>query len=731
MGARADGRPTRRGSAAGTGRRRLRAAVVLATTVSFGLWLVAGAAPASAGTGTTGATGATGTTGSGTASAPATAGASGTPGTVGSAPGGTSTGGVEHASALASRADPTSGSLSLIASQSIHGGYVSAGVGLRNLGFGSITVGGIPVGSSVVAAYLVWDILDNSDESSLAEGQLDGTPIVGSPMGSGASPCWPTNANYSFYADVTSLVGGNGSYTLSGFASGGTDGSDPWSFGSPAPEAEGASLVVFYENPSSPETVLQLYGGADETQSGNLLTADLSGFTVSGTPAASTTYIVADGQGAGSEALFDESPLAGSEFLGAAPQAAPTYTFGNLWDDSTFDVSSSLTPGDTSETAGVEGFDDCLVWVGQVLSVGGSAAPARTVVYVHGINGNYTQYQCGNLVSGFSAILSQLCADPGQYRLDGFAYYQDQGYSSGGGCPGMPEPNTNVGLLYADPNSVDPTICDSKGALAYSSVALDALIGAETGPVTVMANSMGAAITRGWLTYAYTTGADPSLQTADSVIFLQGAQAGSWAAAVGEALNGASSVVAPLLHYVLGKVSQLAGLDLNRPGVMDVTPLSLWYDYVNPVIPSPGVPPQLAYYNFYSNININLQQQLLWWTIGIGSLDAGDLVMLPGSNNPNDEPLLGGAKFLPGNVQTSNRWQFSLSDQVNINVSDFLWPPALVGDVNAIVGNPINHFHFGSNVASVTVTGCQQGSPTVTVSQEVMDILQNPTDACS
>ncbi len=46
----------------------------------------------------------------------------------------------------------------------------------------------------------------------------------------------------------------------------------------------------------------------------------------------------------------------------------PSYSQGNLWDTDTFNVTSLLNPGDTSETATIEGTRDCIVWVGQVFS---------------------------------------------------------------------------------------------------------------------------------------------------------------------------------------------------------------------------------------------------------------------------------------------------------------------------------------------------------------------------
>jgi hypothetical protein len=269
----------------------------------------------------------------------------------------------------------TSNPLKLLTATQVQGGYVSSGIGMRNLGYGTITLTGIPSGSTIDAAYLLWDEINSSDSAALAEGTFDGTAIKGSLAASGSSPCWPSSfgesgyANYSYEANVTSMVQGNGSYRLSGFASGSTAGEDPWTANSPFPELEGASLVAIYKNAAKPETTVQVYNGATETDSGNLLTQTLSGFSAGSSATASTTFIVADGQSLpDSGGTFNGTTLV-SNFTGSASQAVAPYSEGDLWDNDTSDVSSLVKPGDTTATATVDGTSDCLVWVGQVFSV--------------------------------------------------------------------------------------------------------------------------------------------------------------------------------------------------------------------------------------------------------------------------------------------------------------------------------------------------------------------------
>ena len=265
------------------------------------------------------------------------------------------------------------GVLTTLYSTELHGGYVAAGVGMRNRGFGHLTISGIPNGAKVTAAFLLWDVLDDSNQTIDAVGVVNSNFVRGTLIGSGASPCWPPAANFGFEADITPLVSGNGIYALSGFASGAQDGSDPWVSGSPTPALEGASIVAIYSNSSSPLTHVEVDDGTAET-SGNQLSTSFSGFAASANPVAQTTFIVADGQSSpDGPATFNGVALNPGDFQGLDPQDGPAFSQGNLWDTSLYDVSSDVHPGDTSATATIVGTSDCLVWVGQALSVSGQS----------------------------------------------------------------------------------------------------------------------------------------------------------------------------------------------------------------------------------------------------------------------------------------------------------------------------------------------------------------------
>jgi hypothetical protein len=125
------------------------------------------------------------------------------------------------------------------------GGYAADGVALRNRGSGAITIAGIPVGSTVKKAYLYWNILNPSNPGGAMS--FNGVSAPGTMFKAGGDPCWGGGTSWAFRADVTTLVPGNGVFTVSGYPTGSTTGTNPWDTPSPNPMAEGASLLVFFE----------------------------------------------------------------------------------------------------------------------------------------------------------------------------------------------------------------------------------------------------------------------------------------------------------------------------------------------------------------------------------------------------------------------------------------------------------------------------------------------------
>src|SRR5439155_5264144 len=79
--------------------------------------------------------------------------------------------------------------------------------------------------------------------------------------------------SFAFRADVTSIVTavGNGVYSVSGYPSGTNSGTSPWLTSSPAPEAEGASVIVFYSGQSTSTPGKVTGGGYIDPVTGQLV----------------------------------------------------------------------------------------------------------------------------------------------------------------------------------------------------------------------------------------------------------------------------------------------------------------------------------------------------------------------------------------------------------------------------------------------------------------------------
>lgn len=253
----------------------------------------------------------------------------------------------------------------------LNGDYVAAGVGLRGATGGTIAISGIPAGSTTLAAYLYWAMVDNGESPTLRNLVFSGTPLQGTKLGSGPDTCWERTDSHGYRADVTSLVGGNGSYQISGVATGGNI------------LAEGASLIVIYENPASVRRTVVVYDGFAVLQVNPLappqVTTTLSGFRIAAPIAAKTTFVVGDGQASAGpgENFFDQITFTGGSATLTRDDALAG-TDGPFWDTVTLDVSGQFAEGSIQGLATIIGHRDCVMWVGQALSVNAAtnATPA-------------------------------------------------------------------------------------------------------------------------------------------------------------------------------------------------------------------------------------------------------------------------------------------------------------------------------------------------------------------
>ena len=382
-----------------------------------------------------------------------------------------------------------------------------------------------------------------------------------------------------------------------------------------------------------------------------------------------------------------------------------------------------------------------LTWQGvQDPSCTPGGAPTPNVVFVHGINGNFVGLQNAALGDdpndqNWIELLQPLA---GSSNLSIFPYYQDAGYSPVGTpnvqCNGVGNPVLDpASKLYLDPNRPpflgvqSSGYCDSQSALALNAQALDVLVRSQSASV-VVANSMGGAITRGWMAYAQSkdpSDTSPEMTQLKDIVFLQGAQEGSWIAGGGAAIQsafGAAGTI-PVVGALAGKleniVTQHIGFDPRRPGTADLAPVSNWYQSVNP---SGLYPPNVNYYNVATNEQVVVDDCVLFYCWNAGTINAGDIVMLPGQNSPTSMPAGGGSGFLPVDTSGFTRQEYVIGHQYTFNLF------GIVNDISAVqtlIGDKASHFNFGSHANDATAFTVQACNSTqqVTVTNFVLQIV--------
>lgn len=154
----------------------------------------------------------------------------------------------------------------------INGGidHAVAGVATRNSGQGVIRLRGVPPGSTLLSAVLVWgEIAANNLGNNVGFGADCSTlaNIAGNSFGAAPQPCWNGLGQFFGYiANVTAQIipGINGDYRVKGLRSAIVNHQCPWGDstcagpGNALPLSEGASLIVFYSNPCIPKAA-QIY----------------------------------------------------------------------------------------------------------------------------------------------------------------------------------------------------------------------------------------------------------------------------------------------------------------------------------------------------------------------------------------------------------------------------------------------------------------------------------------
>lgn len=250
--------------------------------------------------------------------------------------------------------------------------FVTADIGMRNIGAGNLTVTG--VAGPVTDALLFWHGPTNStDPNANANVTFNGTPVTGTNIGFSADNFWGDLNSQAYRANVTSLVTGNGTYALSNFQK-------------PNAQINGAALFTFYNSGlSTGKRDVILYEGNDSNFASSYDPAGWN-FTASGIHYTGgnvyLTLYVSDGQDFGPE---DDGTLRvngtaiamGGIFQGSSPRAPGAgVSNGSLTDVETFNITSLLVPGLNNLNVTLNpGFDDALSLVAAAFDLPAGAAP--------------------------------------------------------------------------------------------------------------------------------------------------------------------------------------------------------------------------------------------------------------------------------------------------------------------------------------------------------------------
>ena len=244
--------------------------------------------------------------------------------------------------------------------------FTSAGIaGVGAPGSGTVTLAGIS--GAVQTARLYWHGVGSPYASSNVS--INGNPVVGTPIGTASTNCWPGANSVAYQADVTAYVAADGAYIITGMTSGGAGNN-----------ANGASIVVtFDDGDSNNDRDLAFFEGNDSNIFDAGFPGDVAGWHAVLTPieydgvgSVGIELHAADGQPA------VESLLTLSTVNGAVPipddatlwDGISTPTEGNgrnglgLWDVHSFDITAAFGAVAGAVDLNLDGMDaqagDCL-----------------------------------------------------------------------------------------------------------------------------------------------------------------------------------------------------------------------------------------------------------------------------------------------------------------------------------------------------------------------------------
>ncbi|MFI5150662.1 MAG: hypothetical protein ACHQRM_13065, partial [Bacteroidia bacterium] len=209
----------------------------------------------------------------------------------------------------------------------------------------TISISGIPACAIITKAFLYVDESGNGPAIT-ATLQNPASASANYPMtiiGQDADKCWGSlgyTGTYSYRADVTASISGNGNYLVSGLPV------------VPAPgpnDVDGATLIIIYQDNAATYTGTMLIADGAHVSTGSNLSDNITGFTTcAATSSASTFLIIADMQRIGDMNV---------SFNSATPNFTYPAASQSWWD--CMQTTTSLTSGQTNYTLATADPGDC------------------------------------------------------------------------------------------------------------------------------------------------------------------------------------------------------------------------------------------------------------------------------------------------------------------------------------------------------------------------------------
>ncbi len=205
----------------------------------------------------------------------------------------------------------------------------------------TITIGGIPPCATIVKAFL-YSVTSGNGTTVTANVTNPAMTNSNFPMvivGSDIDKCWGYVGTYTYRADLTSFITGNGNYVLNNL---------PVTIG--ANDTDGATLFIIYTDPSQNYTGSIVIADGTHVSQGAAIIDSITGFNVCGSVTLTNNFILmSDLQGISNQQIKLNSSVFNYSY--------PT-TVQNMWDFMQAPGTSAVS-GQTVATYGVNNSSDC------------------------------------------------------------------------------------------------------------------------------------------------------------------------------------------------------------------------------------------------------------------------------------------------------------------------------------------------------------------------------------